>query len=295
LVSWTVTGSDGSFAFSDSTVPIGDSYRVCFPNPPPGLVFAPQHPATDPGTVSTVDPITGCAPCFIFQYEYDNTLNNAGLCVGSGPPPVCPPATSCIGSDFNGTSMAQGNYIWLNSIVKVNGRGSNPATIMFNNSVVSFSVNGLPITLSVPPSTIKFDNTAASATTTYNAGLSAWVTTVPVNYSGNVFLSGVAYKLPSKYPGGIKPVTWCGDFTADTGGLSVQWQWGAAVYTTLCADLITTCVKPIDGNKQNPYTNSDHAGTPECFKKYVTGGARGGGGSNFTGSYSATKSATLCP
>jgi hypothetical protein len=191
--------------------------------------------------------------------------------------------------------MAQGNYIWLNSIVKVNGRGSNPATIMFNNSAVSFSVNGLPITLSVPPSTIKFDSTATSATTTYNAGLSAWVTTVPVNYSGNVFLSGVAYKLPSKYPGGIKPVTWCGDFTADTGGLSVQWQWGAAVYTTLCADLIATCVKPIDGNKQNPYTNSDHAGTPECFKKYVTGGARGGGGSNFTGSYSATKSATLCP
>ena len=36
--------------------------------------------------------------------------------------------------------------------------------------------------------------------------------------------------------------------------------------------------------------NGDHAGTPEsaALKKSVTGGARGGGGSNFTGSYSAT-------
>ena len=36
-------------------------------------------------------------------------------------------------------------------------------------------------------------------------------------------------------------------------------------------------------------TNGDQAGTPENVKQYVVGGARGGGGSNFTGSYSSTR------
>jgi len=36
------------------------------------------------------------------------------------------------------------------------------------------------------------------------------------------------------------------------------------------------------------YNDSEHAGTPENKKQFVTGGARGGGGSNFTGSWSGT-------
>jgi hypothetical protein len=53
--------------------------------------------------------------------------------------------------------------------------------------------------------------------------------------------------------------------------------------------------KPVDANNLSIYHNSDHAGTPENFKNCVTGGARGGGGSNWTGSYSATRGGTLCP
>jgi hypothetical protein len=40
--------------------------------------------------------------------------------------------------------------------------------------------------------------------------------------------------------------------------------------------------------------NSDHAGTPENFKPFVIGGARGGGGSNYTGLYSGTGKVTPC-
>jgi hypothetical protein len=65
----------------------------------------------------------------------------------------------------------------------------------------------------------------------------------------------------------------------------VQWKWAAAVYSQFPTDLGAIGVKPIDGG-----TNSDHAGTPENVKRFVTGGARGGGGSNFTGSYSGTAS-----
>jgi len=54
-------------------------------------------------------------------------------------------------------------------------------------------------------------------------------------------------------------------------------------------------VKPVDDNRASAYQNSDHAGTPENFTPYVVGGATGGGGSNFTGSYSGTSACTPIP
>ena len=133
-----------------------------------------------------------------------------------------------------------------------------------------------------------------------------WFTRVPpiatASSNPNAFLGGLAFQVPAGgFPGGINPVTWSGDFSA-TGSKTIQWQWAAAVYPStfgVGAPPTDTYynslgVKPIDGNQYNPYANSDHAGTPENFKTTVVGGARGGGGSNFTGSYSATKSVVLC-
>jgi hypothetical protein len=85
-------------------------------------------------------------------------------------------------------------------------------------------------------------------------------------------------------------VTWTGTFETDTAGVSVNWQFAAAVYTQFSTDYNTLNVKPVDSNSASAYLNSDHAGTPEAFKPFVKGGARGGGGSNWTGSYSATVS-----
>jgi len=42
------------------------------------------------------------------------------------------------------------------------------------------------------------------------------------------------------------------------------------------------------------YKNSDHAGTPESVRQFLVSGARGGGGSNFTGSYSGTVKTGAC-
>jgi len=54
-------------------------------------------------------------------------------------------------------------------------------------------------------------------------------------------------------------------------------------------------VKPTHQNACN-VNNGDHAGTPEnpAYQQCVTGGATGGGGSNFTGSWSGTVSASPC-
>ena len=376
LVTSTVTSSDGSFDFTDAVVPLGGTYRVCFSNLPPGFAFGPQTypPPAAPAIVSTVNPATGCTPCFTFSDPSNMTLNNASLCQLPGPPSLCKPVSTCIGTNFNGMAIKQGNFIWLNSVVNVTGRGAKPAKIVFNNLIVYFVENGNPVVLDVPPAVITFDKTATKATTTFNVTLGIWETTVPLNYSGNVFLSGLAYQLPWNYPGGITPVEWCGDFSSDTAGLSVQWRWAAAVYTDFSWNLNELGVKPTDGNscvqvwrcgdndkyhcngadslcgksddqptlwgRRKPipfeyictateigtlwgwrkcsendhhsgkreclsrrsfddddscHSDSDRAGTPENFKHFVIGGARGDGGCNFTGSYSDPAGGTLCP
>ena len=129
------------------------------------------------------------------------------------------------------------------------------------------------------------------AQTTFSNG--HWVTTVPLaGLAGSIFFDGVAVQSPppSGFPGGINPVTWRGTFFCITPGITVDWQWAAAVYanTSFGSDNNQLGVKPVDDNKASIYQNSDHAGTPENFKAFVVGGARGGGGSNFTGSLSAT-------
>lgn len=155
-------------------------------------------------------------------------------------------------------------------------------------------MNSVSYDLPVANAKVVVDPNATTATTTFNTGTSTWETTVPPSLSGNVFLSGLPFQLPAGFPGGINPVTWSGQFSANDSAATLQWQWAAAVYTSFSSNNNALGVKPVDDNSASIYHNSDHAGTPESFKSSVTGGARGGGGSNYTGSYSGTASAT-CP
>lgn len=203
------------------------------------------------------------------------------------------PCITGITSGFNGTPIAAGDYIWFNSVATI--KPAKGTTLYFSNQKIQFDVEGVPTNFSLPDSVITFDSNVSEATTTYD-DFSGWNTVVPAGYSGNVFLGGSLLYLPAGLPGGIKPVTWSGDMSGTAGGLSVNWKWGAAVYAGFPDD-VTLGVKPIDGNKflSDPlFKNSDHAGTPEGIKAYVVGGARGGGGANYTGSYSGTESKTAC-
>src|SRR6185436_13569537 len=112
--------------------------------------------------------------------------------------------------------------------------------------------------------------------------------TVPANLGGNYFLSGLADSLTAALPAGISPITWSGVFTSTDPGVDIQWQWAASVYTKFSSDHTQLGVKACDDGKASAYLNGDHAGSPQNFKAFVTGGARGGGGSNYTGSYSPT-------
>jgi hypothetical protein len=195
---------------------------------------------------------------------------------------------TAIKSDFNGTPIAAGDFLWFNSVVKVSGLSSNPTTIGFTGSI-AFTAKGTPYVVSVPSAIINFSPAVAVATTAFCDG--RWVTTLPKS-GGNVFLTGVPLEAPAGgFPGGIKDVTWRGVFYSLTPGLKIQWKWAAAVYhdPNFDTDYNALGVKPVDGDKLSAYRNSDHAGTPENFKRDLIAGADGGGGSNYTGGYSGTE------
>jgi uncharacterized repeat protein (TIGR01451 family) len=205
------------------------------------------------------------------------------------------PGYSAISSNFNGTKIAGGSCIWFNGVLQLVGNlPTGTRTVHFTNSMITFTANNTPYTIQVPDGTVEF-GASGTATVTYNSA-TGWDTKTPVT-GDNVFLDGVMYKVPSGgLPGGIKPVTWSGNFSSD-GPVQFNWQWAAAVYKSGACPASNPAddtyynglqVKPVHSNTLDNYNNGDQAGTPEHIKGYVTGGATGGGGSNYTGSYSGT-------
>lgn len=200
--------------------------------------------------------------------------------------------TAGIRANFNGTAIAGGSTIWFTSVMKASGLGSSPVTIFVRRSSIVFSANGTNYSVPAPDANITFSPSATSATVSFNSSKNQWQVTVPSSgLAGNTLLDAAQFVVPvGGLPGGIKNVTWNATFSADTAGISINWQWAAAVYTSFNTNYANLGVKPVDDTKASQYQNSDHAGTPENYKTSVTGGATGGGGSNYTGSYSSTLS-----
>jgi hypothetical protein len=213
-------------------------------------------------------------------------------------PTSAPSGSSSISSNFNGTPIAGGDFIWFNSVLKPRGLGSGPVTLRLQNSSIQFTANNAVFNLAVPNAAITFSPSITTATASFDTSTNTWNIWAPSSgLAGNTFLDGLIFPVPAGgLPGGVKPVKWQGNFSTDTPGVTLQWQWAAAVYPAadFSADYNALGVKPVDDNKASIYQNSDHAGTPENFKcqNCLPGGATGGGGSNFTGSYSGTASVT---
>src|SRR5258708_5519443 len=90
-----------------------------------------------------------------------------------------------ITSNFNGTPIPVGDWIWFTSVLKVHGLGSAPVTIGFMGSI-EFSVNGTLYVVPVPSALVTFSPFVTVATTVFSNGM--WVTTVPLSgLAGNVF------------------------------------------------------------------------------------------------------------
>jgi hypothetical protein len=200
--------------------------------------------------------------------------------------------TSSITSNFNGTSIRGNDFIWFNSVLHLSGPvPATPFTVSIQDAAIRFSEEGTNYSLRVPDALVTFNSTT-KATTTFSNG--SFVTTTNPSFSGNTFLAGLAFQVPSTgFPGGIKSLTWTADFSATKPGVAMHWQWAAADYKSFGTDYNTLGIKPTDSAGASMYSNADHAGTPETYKSFVIGGAMGGGGSNHTGSYSGTADISL--
>jgi hypothetical protein len=243
-------------------------------------------------------PGNGYGPGSILRFAPDGTetVVDSGLGRPSGNGgaeylafPDISPKTTSISANFNGTGISAGKTIWFSGVMQPKNLGSAPVTFRFTNQTITLGTT----TISVPAGTVTFDPAATTATTTFTGGM--WQTTAPISgLSGNTFFAGVAYMVPSNLSGGIKNVKWSATISVDSPGASLQWKWAAAVYNNFGPDYNSDSIKPVDDNKASAYQNSDHAGTPENYKASVTGGATGGGGSNYTGSLSGTIEINPC-
>ncbi|HEY5621571.1 MAG TPA: PEP-CTERM sorting domain-containing protein, partial [Pontiella sp.] len=206
------------------------------------------------------------------------------LCAESG---LADTVTASIGSNFNGTSIPSPRYIWFNSHLTSVSGASEPFTLYISNQHVTFSKDGSAYDVAIPDAAIHF---VAGATPSSSFAANTWSTTVPDD-NNDPFMSGFGWQVPvSGLSGGINPVTWTADFSASVEGLSLNWQWSAAVYTTFTDDMSLVGATPVDGAG-----GFSQSGSPANYSDYVVGGARGGGGSNFTGSNSGTGSVSDIP
>ena len=186
-------------------------------------------------------------------------------------------AVSVISSNFNGTSIAAGSTLWVNSHMKVTGLNANVPTVV-NITNISIAFGGQTYTM--PNAMITFSPTATSASTHFDTASNRWMTIVPNGQAGaDPFMTGLGLMLPNGLPGGQNPVVVQATFSSNA-AVSISWQWSTAVYSQFSDDYNDLGVLAADGGRQS--------GTPVNFEGFVVGGARGGGGSNFTGSYSGT-------
>ncbi|MBI3722831.1 VCBS repeat-containing protein [bacterium] len=195
---------------------------------------------------------------------------------------------SSISSSFNGTPILRGNFIWFSAAMTTSGIPATGAKVYFSASTVSFMANDITYHLRVPSSVVTYSSSATKASTVFDGETRTWQITAPTSgLSGNVLLSGLAYQVPVDLPRGINPIAWTGTFGSDMPGLSVKWHWGAAVYTYFTSNLAALGLKTVDDPyADSQYSSSDPAGTPEKYASFVTGGATGGGGANYTGEQS---------
>jgi hypothetical protein len=204
-----------------------------------------------------------------------------------------PPFVSSSNTTFDRVNIPSPDVIWFSSVLQITGPSpSSNTTIIFTGQTLAFyEPGGTSFVKHVPKGEIEFSTTAITASTVWNATIPAWVTVVPINYHGNVFLSGYSYYVGTAGIPGHTEVNWSGQFVSPQCLFQINWKWTAEVYTQFAGtqknpNYQDIDVKSIDGDQWGGWggqhnhgsNNQDLAGTPENFQQYLTQGALGGSG-----------------
>ena len=284
FVSGYGTGSDIDFDFSTSGAIL--AYTPAQLASVAGQFLVPDEGghSTGQGIISAFSAETGTfSPFSTTQYQLE------GSTIFQCPVSACviPPSGTAIGGSpvswnrFN--PQGPNNVVWINAHIGTPSGVSTTTVTTVNFTGVTFQLNGQ--TYALPDGLLIFNPSApATPSTTFDATFAPngrWTTTVnPSNLSDEIFFDGNALPVDSNISGGGQ-ATLTYTTTSSDNNLKFDWQWSAAAYTFW------------PGNNQAQilaYHHTDHAGTPENrqVQQSLIQGPRGGGGSNFTGSWSGT-------
>jgi len=241
--------------------------------------------------------VTGTAVLMADLDQKIPIIINGGTSVtlSCGRPFVCtiPPS----GTQINGAAVSwnQFNTVGSTDVVWINAHIGKPSGIPINATTtvqftgVKFVLNGH--TYPLPDGFLIFDPSApATPTTSFDSSYlpnGRWVTTLNSNnLFDEIFFDGQAVPVDTNISGGGSATISYTTKSTDN-DLAFSWQWSAAVYTNW------------PGNNQAeilPFHQSHHAGTPlnPAVQQSLIQGPRGGGGSNYTGSWSGTGNG-VCP
>jgi hypothetical protein len=213
-------------------------------------------------------------------------------CSAPPPPPACtiPSIDSAIPGNavsWNGFNAPAGSVVWINA--HINGAQNVPA-----NTITTVDFTGVTVVVNatsyaIPNGHIVFSPGTTTPTTVVN-GDGSWTTTVAPNSTGDIFFDGQAIPVDANLENGghgNTGSTFSFTTSSSDSNLSFSWQWSAAVYTSWPGNALAN-IEPVHGKYQ--------AGAPQntAVQADLIQGPRGGGGSNFTGSWSGTGTGT-CP
>jgi hypothetical protein len=301
-VTFTITGVNGSASgrISVSSTDASGDFTGSWTG-----TYGPLNGSFTPGGITDLYSVNADGTSTMESEIFITFTPTSLTCGGSTTPPpsVCSTGPQSLVYNVSEGSKNASEIVWFNSHFKL--QGSVPSTD-FTVSATNQSITFGPTTLAVPNAVITFTDTVNCASTSFNASANEWDTTVPLSYATHadeIFSAGLAYELPPSFPQNVNNVSWNVTFTSSAPSLQFQFQYGAANYLSSDSkgdvfpmasgspDYNAMMIDPVhNGPTCNNYNAGDHAGTPESaeVKQLVTGGGSGGGGSNWTGSWSST-------
>jgi hypothetical protein len=268
-----VSGGVTPYTFTETGLPPGLSLitsttSACIEGTPTTAgTFSPSFTVTD----SESPPVVAVA-------------NNCPLTIAPLLPTQCviPPSGTAIGGSpvsWNAFTAPAGSVVWINVHINSAGNVLSGTTTTLDFTQVTLVVNG--VSYALPNGTINFVPGYTGAPSTVVNSDGSWTTTVSSTQSGNIFIVGQAIPVTASLEASSGS-TLSFYTNSNDSALQFQWQWGAAVYTYWpgnAAAMIETV--QANGLQSGAPTNT-------AVQQSLIQGPRGGGGSNFTGSWSGT-------
>lgn len=188
-----------------------------------------------------------------------------------------------INKGANGTDVPAGDFLWFIAVIQ--GNLPNGTVLHMNGSTITLSGGHPSVTLDVPDSQLTVSAGApADGSVTFDAPTAQHpngLFIVSVQNTGQkTFLGGLAYQLPAGGLTGSPNVSW--NFPLGATGVSFNYMWSVGAYSAFSTNYNSLGLTVVAGGLQ--------PGTPTNFEGDLVPGPDGGGGSNYTGSFSATNS-----